>query len=50
MHLLDSPVEDCIELAENASCRGWLSFKRLEDVMEAQFPKVLTKELIHFLR
>lgn len=44
MHLLDSPVEDCIELAENASCRGWLSFKRLEDVMEAQFPNLLSKE------
>ncbi len=43
MHLLDSPVEDCIELAENASCRGWLSFKRLEDVMEAQFPNLLSK-------
>jgi hypothetical protein len=44
MHLLDAPVEDCIELAENASCRGWISFKRLEDVMEAQFPNLLSNE------
>lgn len=44
MHLLDSHAETCIVLAENASCRGWLYFKHLEDVMEAQFPKLLTKE------
>lgn len=50
MHLLDSPVDDCIALAETASYRGWLSFKRLEDVMEAQFPNLLTKEQMDLIR
>lgn len=48
--LLDSSKARLIELAEDASRRGWIVFKRIGNVMEVQFPNLLTaqeKEWIH---
>ena len=48
--LLDSSKARLIELAEDASRRGWIVFKHIGNVMEVQFPNLLTaqeKEWIH---
>ena len=42
--LLDCSDIQAIELAEVASRRGWIIFKRIGDIMEVQFPNLLTKE------
>jgi hypothetical protein len=42
--LLDCSPENVIELAEDASRRGWITFKRVGGVMEVLFPNLLTKE------
>ena len=40
--LLDCGRDRALELAEEASRRGWLVFKSVGDVIEVQFPKLLT--------
>jgi len=48
--LLDSSSARLVELAEEASRRGWIVFKRIGKVMEVQFPNLLTaqeREWIH---
>jgi len=40
--LLDSNQEDLMELAREGSRRGWISFKRISDVVEVQFPALLS--------
>jgi len=48
--LLDCSSARSIELAEEASRRGWIVFKRIGKVMEVQFPNLLTaqeREWIH---
>ena len=48
--LLNSSKASLIKLAEDASRRGWIVFKRIGNVMEVQFPNLLTaqeKEWIH---
>ena len=50
MRLLDCSFARCVELAEEASRRGWITFKHIEKVMEIHFPNLLTsreKEWIH---
>lgn len=50
IRLLDCSVARSIELAETASRRGWIVFKRIGNVMEVQFPNLLTaqeRELVH---
>lgn len=42
--LLDCTPAHAIELAEDASRRGWITFKRVGDVMEVLFPNLLSKE------
>ena len=39
--LPDCPIETMMELAADASARGWLVFKRVGDVMEVRFPSLL---------
>jgi len=49
LKLLDCSRERAFELAEEASRRGWIVFKGIGDVVEVQFPQLLTaaeKELI----
>lgn len=42
MKLLDCSVEKAIELAEEASRKGWIVFKRVGNVMEVVFPQLIT--------
>lgn len=42
--LLDCGRDRALELAEEASRRGWIVFKSIGDVIEVQFPKLLTAE------
>lgn len=42
--LLDCSKARLIELAEDASRRGWIVFKRIGNVMEVQFPNLLTAQ------
>ena len=39
--LLDSSFEDLLNFALEGSRRGWIVFKRIEDVMEVQFPGLI---------
>ncbi len=41
---LDVPAEQAAELAEEASRRGWIVMKRIGDVVEVAFPKILTAQ------
>lgn len=43
-HLLDCSLEKRMELAEEASRRGWIVFKHIGNVIEVQFPSILTAE------
>ncbi len=42
--LLDCGRERAHQLAEEASRRGWMTFKSIGDVVEVQFPQLLTAE------
>ena len=42
--LLDCSSARVIELAEEASRRGWINFKRIGNVMEVQFTNLLTEQ------
>jgi hypothetical protein len=48
--LLDCPNHRIIELAEEASRRGWIVFKRVGDVMEVLFPNLLTPQELEWIR
>jgi len=48
--LLDCSFERAIELAEEASRKGWIVFKRAGDVIEVLFPKLLTEQEMEWLR
>jgi hypothetical protein len=40
--LLDCSAENAVQLAENASRRGWIVCKRIGAVVEVLFPNLLT--------
>jgi len=42
--LLDCSPREAMVLAENASRRGWIVMKRVGNVVEVQFPKILTAQ------
>jgi hypothetical protein len=48
--LLDCSIERAIELAEEASRRGWIVFKRVGKVVEVQFPNLLTTQEREWIR
>ena len=48
--LLDCSIDRSIELAEEASRRGWIVFKRIGDVMEVLFPNLLTEQEREWIR
>lgn len=48
--LLDCSVDRAIELAEEASRRGWIVFKRVGRVIEALFPGLLTEQEMEWIR
>jgi len=43
-HLLDCSLEKAMKLAEEASRRGWIVFKHVGNVIDVQFPSILTAE------
>lgn len=48
--LLDSPFEHLSELATEAARKGWIIYKRLGNVIEANFPNLLTDQEMEWLR
>jgi hypothetical protein len=48
--LLDCSIDRSIKLAEEASLRGWIVFKRIGDVMEVLFPNLLTEQEREWIR
>ncbi len=48
--LLDCPRDKAIELAEEASRKGWITFKRVGDVMEVLFPSLINQQEQEWLR
>jgi len=48
--LLDCSFEKAIELAETASRKGWIVFKRVSNVIEVLFPALLTKAETEWIR
>ncbi|MQT94910.1 hypothetical protein [Pseudomonas helleri] len=48
--MLDCSFEKTIELAEDASRRGWISLKRVGQVVEALFPNLITAQEMELLR
>lgn len=48
--MMDCNREKAIELAEIASQKGWIVFKRIGNVMELLFPNLITKEEGEWLR
>ena len=50
IRLLDCSVERAIDLAGDASRRGWIVFKRIGNVMEVQFPHLITAQEMEWVR
>ena len=48
--LLDCSFDKMIELAEDASRRGWVSLKRVGQVVEVLFPNLITAQEMEWLR
>lgn len=48
--MLDCSFEKTIDLAENASRRGWISLKRVGQVVEVLFPNLITAQEMEWLR
>jgi len=47
--VLDCSYSELLDLAEEASRRGWIVLKRIGDVIEVQFPSLLTKEELEWV-
>ncbi|WP_300670200.1 hypothetical protein [Desulfoluna sp.] len=50
IRLLDCPQDRTIELAEEASRKGWITFHRVGDVMEVLFPNLINPQEMEWLR
>ncbi|MDD2467994.1 MAG: hypothetical protein PHI97_28790 [Desulfobulbus sp.] len=48
--LLDCSFEKAVELAEDASRKGWIVFKRVGDVIEVLFPNLISEQEMEWLR
>jgi hypothetical protein len=48
--LLDCTFDKAIELAEEASRKGWIVFKRVGDVIEVLFPNLINQKEMEWLR
>ncbi len=48
--LLDCSFDEAAQLAEGASRRGWIVFKRVGDVIEVNFPNLITRQEMEWLR
>lgn len=47
LRLLDCAFERALELAEDASRRGWISLKRIGSVVEVTFPRLIPHPISH---
>lgn len=47
---MDCSIEKAMELAEIASMRGWIVFKRIGNVVEVLFPNLINEEEANWLR
>jgi hypothetical protein len=50
VRLLDCSCNHAVEFAEEASRRGWIVFKRIDNVIEALFPSLLSIEDMELIR
>lgn len=50
LKVLDCPPERAVELAEEASRKGWLLWKRVGDVIEVHFPGLINPKEMEWLR
>jgi hypothetical protein len=48
--MLDCSFDRTIELAEDASRRGWISLKRVGQVVEVLFPNLISAQEMEWLR
>lgn len=48
--LLDCSTDEAIDLAEKASQRGWVTFKRVGDIIEVLFPRLLNEKELEWVR
>lgn len=48
--LLDCSFDKTVELAKEASRRGWIVYKGVGDIIEVQFPTLLTTQELEWLR
>jgi hypothetical protein len=48
--LLDCSFEEAVELAETASRKGWIVFKRVSNVIEVLFPALLSLQEMEGIR
>ncbi len=48
--LLDCSFDEAAQLAEGASRKGWVVFKRVGDVVEVNFPNLIAKQEMEWLR
>jgi len=48
--ILDCSIERAVELAETASRKGWIVFKRVGNIIEVLFPSLLTDQEMEWLR
>lgn len=48
--LLDCPLPNTVEFAEEASRKGWIVFKRVGEVMEILFPNLINQEEMEWIR
>ena len=48
--MLDCNREKALELAEQASARGWMVMKRVGNIVEALFPQLINQEEAGWLR
>ncbi|WP_459935870.1 hypothetical protein [Desulfonatronum parangueonense] len=49
-NLLDCSFDEAAQLAESASRKGWIVFKRVGDVVEVNFPNLITMQEMEWLR
>lgn len=50
MKLLDVTMDGALDLAAQASQRGWLKFKRISNIVEVLFPNMLTDQELEWTR
>ncbi|MFO7839493.1 MAG: hypothetical protein R6X08_08350 [Desulfosalsimonadaceae bacterium] len=48
--LLDCSIDKAMDLAEKASQSGWITFKRVGDIIEVSFPQLLNEQEMEWVR